>query len=143
MTVIAWDGVSIAADKRAVCGNMVCTTTKLRKLPNGEILAWSGNQAAGELVAQWYAKGATPETWPPCQGDDKTWARLIVVSRSGASFYEQQPIAIKIEDSFMAWGCGADLARAALHCGKTAKEAVEVACLYDNGCGNGVDVFEI
>lgn len=39
-------------------------------------------------------------------------------------------------------GSGRDFAIAAMHCGKTAREAVEIASLYENGCGNGVDVLE-
>lgn len=144
MTCIAWDGKTIAADKRAVCGNMVVTTTKLRSLAgSGEVLAWSGAQDSGELVADWYTGGADIAKWPECQRDEKTWCRLIVASPHGVKVYERQPFGVAVEDPFMAWGCGADLARAAMHCGKTAREAVEIACLYDNGCGNGIDVLEL
>lgn len=143
MTVIAWDGINVAADKRAVCGNMIHTTTKLRRLPSGEILGWTGCEASGHALVAWYTDGADVTKWPECQKDDKEWGRLIVVNSRGARYFERQPFSVKVEDAFMSWGCGADFARAAMHCGKTAKEAVEIACLYDNGCGNGIDVMKI
>ena len=47
----------------------------------------------------------------------------------------------KVEDQFAAWGSGRDFALTAMHLGKSAREAVEIACLFENGCGNGVDVL--
>lgn len=79
MTVIAWDGKTLAADKRVGYGNMHRTTTKIRRV-----------------------------------GD-----ALVGCSGSGS------------------------LAVAAMHLGKSAREAVEIACLYDMNCGNGIDTLEL
>lgn len=147
MTVIAWDGKTIAADKRAVCAGVHYTTIKLRRVKIGdhipEVLAWTGDQDSGEMVAQWYANGADAAKWPECQKDKESWCRLIVVDQYGARFFERQPVAVKIEDAFCAWGSGRDFALAALHLGKSAREAVEIACVFDTNCGNGVDVVEL
>ena len=112
-------------------------------LPSGEILAGTGTQDAVEWLKKWYADGAKISEWPACQSDKDNWGRLIVADAAGVRYYERQPVSLWIEERFMSWGCGADLARAAMHCGRTAREAVEIASLYDNGCGNGVDVMEL
>lgn len=38
-------------------------------------------------------------------------------------------------------GTGRDYARAAMHLGRNAVEAVQVAILFDENCGNGVDTL--
>lgn len=122
-------------------------TTKLRRVQVGghieEVLAWTGDQDAGELLAQWYAAGADVAKWPECQKDKEWWCRLLVFDRNGARMYERLPVSVKIEDRFCAWGSGRDFALAALHLGRSAREAVEVACLFETGCGNGIDVIEL
>lgn len=143
MTVIAWDGRTIAADKRATCAGVHFTTTKLRRLASGEILAWTGDQDAGMAVAEWYANGAHVADWPASQKDKEAWSRLIVVRKDGVRFYERQPVAVKIEDGFCAWGSGRDFALAAMSLGQSAREAVQVACRFATDCGNGVDVMEV
>lgn len=109
MTVIAWDGKTIAADKRGVTAGLCITTTKLRRLNTGEILAWTGDQDSGEMVAAWYAAGGNPMEWPACQQKEETWSRLIVATKETVKYFERQPIAITVEDPFAAWGSGAIL----------------------------------
>lgn len=139
MSVIAWDGKTVAADKRATCAGVPFTTTKLRRLPSGEILGWTGEQDAGEMLAKWYADGADTKHWPEFQSDKDMWCRLIVVGKSGVRFYERQPVPVLVEDRMAAWGSGRDFALAAMYLGKSAREAVEVAIAFDTGCGNGID----
>lgn len=140
MTTIAWDGKTIAADKAFTNGNARGITTKMRRLPNGDILAWTGDQDSALMVVQWYEQGADPVKWPECQKDKEGWARLIVAHKGRIYYYGRQPVWTEVEGEFEAWGAGADFAKAALHCGKSAKEAVEIASLYDVGTGCGVTV---
>ena len=140
MTVVAYDGHSLAADKQSVCGGRCSTTTKIRRISTGEVLAITGMQAMGEMLVQWYESGADPTAWPIPDNDENDCVRLIVADKGGCKFYEHaMPIAV--EDAFGAWGSGADFAVMALHLGKTAREAVELASIYSVGCGNGVDSF--
>jgi hypothetical protein len=138
MTCVAWDGKTIAVDKRATNCGSISTTTKLRRVGQ-EVLAWTGAQDSGLAVMEWYLAGANPATWPECQKDNDRWSRLIVASPVGIQEFERQPIGVWVEDKFAAWGSGGDAALGAMHAGATAKRAVEIASLIDNGCGNGVD----
>jgi ATP-dependent protease HslVU (ClpYQ) peptidase subunit len=48
-----------------------------------------------------------------------------------------------VEDPFIAFGAGRDYAMAAMHLGCDAHRAVEVACVFDTGCGMGIDTLEL
>ena len=56
--------------------------------------------------------------------------------------YEQTPNPFVVEDKQWAIGSGRDYAIAAMHLGRTAAEAVAVACLFDVSCGMGIDTME-
>lgn len=139
MTVIAWDGKVLAADKQSTSAGLRTTTTKLRRLLSGEVLAYCGDADSGRAVAEWYADGADPAKWPKCQSDKDDWARLIVGSRNGIKVYERQPYGMPIEDKFIAWGSGRDFAIGAMARGASAVEAVKIAMRFDTGCGMGID----
>ena len=142
MTIIAWDGHTLAADKQATAGELRTRVTKIMRLKSGEILAMSGELAPGLTVAEWYKNGADPKEWPEFQRTE-AWSRLIVASSSGAFFYEQFPVKIHVEEPFAAWGSGRDFALGAMERGATAIEAVEVASKFCCQCGLGVDFFDI
>jgi ATP-dependent protease HslVU (ClpYQ) peptidase subunit len=142
MTTIAWDGQTLAADRQATNGYMRFPCTKIRRLPSGDIVAYVGTESSGEALLVWYANGADPGKWPITQGKED-WARLVVASRAGARSYEAQPHALPVECPFMAWGSGRDFAMAAMHLGKSAREAIEIACVFDTGSGLGVDALEV
>jgi hypothetical protein len=142
VSVVAWDGKSIAADKQATSSGLRIRTTKMREL-GSEVLAWTGDQGSGEAVAQWYADGADPAKWPESQKDKEDWARLIVAGANGVKCYERQPIPVRVEDEFQAWGAGRDYALGAMARGATAREAVEIAMRFDASCGLGIDEFKL
>lgn len=142
MTTIAWDGKTLAADKQMTNGTLRGQTTKIRRV-GGEVLAWTGDQDSGEALAAWYEAGADPARWPSCQKDKDAWARLIVARPAGVFTYEREPVAVRIENPFFAWGSGRDFAIAAMHCGRSACEAVELASLYDTASGMGIDACDV
>ena len=141
MTVIAWDGKSLAADKRAVSDTLIRTVAKLCRV--GEALvAYAGDSDAGEEVLAWFRDGHDPAKFPASQRDKTGWAGLLIVWPDGTLWkYERTPYPLKYPPQQFAIGSGRDFALAAMHLGKTAAEAVEVACVFDNGCGNGIDVL--
>lgn len=143
ISVVAWDGKTLAADKQATCAGLRFKTTKIRRLSTGEVLAWTGGIEYGAMIAQWYELGADPEKWPKFQADKENWSRLIVATASGVRVYEQQPIAFVVEDEFQAWGAGRDFALGAMWMGASARQAVEITCRFSTDCGCGVDVVEL
>ena len=142
MTVIAWDGKTLAADKRMVSAGLILTTTKIRRI-GGLLVGAAGNISSTAELMAWVDRGRNPVDWPTCQKDKEDWAGLLVIDGRRILRYEQSPFPCELEDRVVAAGSGRDFAIAAMHCGKTAREAVELACLLENGCGNGVDVLEL
>lgn len=142
MSVIAWDGVTLAADKRATFGgNLILTTTKIKRVGDW-LVGYAGGADFGEQMVAWFRDGADPDKFPASQRDKDDWAGMLVVGH-GAPIrrYERTPYPIFFEDRCIAIGSGRDFAMAAMHLGCDARRAVEVACALDSGCGNGVDTL--
>lgn len=143
MTVIAWDGKTLAADKRACIGSMIRTTTKIFRVGDC-LVGYSGEACFGEQMVAWFKAGAKVDDFPAAQRDKDDWCGLLVIHPDGKiAKYERTPYPLCFEDGQFAFGSGRDYALAAMYCGKTAAEAVEVTCALDNGCGNGVDTLEL
>lgn len=141
MTIIAWDGKTLAADKRACHGTLIRTTTKIFKV-NGCLVGYAGDAAFGEELLAWFKDGEQIDKFPIGQRDKDDWAGMLVIRPDGAiQKYERtpHPLTFTDEDGFYVLGSGRDFAIAAMACGKNAIEAVELTCRFDNGCGNGID----
>lgn len=140
MTVIAWDGRTLAVDRQSTHAGLRRGVQKYRKLKGGGIVAWCGALTAGLIMAEWYEAGADLSKYPKCQDSDDN-AEIVVIRPRGAILtYDLHPAAIKYPRSRpWAWGCGRDYALGALAHGATAIEAVKIASKFDTHCGMGVD----
>jgi len=136
MTVIAWDGKSLAADKRTTDVGLARTTTKISRAPCGALLGGTGNTTGCRELTKWWKEGADPAKFPK---EASVGASLIVITAWGTVLMYDGVEPIQVEEPFTAFGSGRDYAIAAMHLGKSAAEACEVASLFDTGCGNGVD----
>lgn len=138
MTVVVWDGKTMAADKRADVGGAPYTVTKVMRLDD-MIAGISGYLGHGLAVCAWLEAGRDPVKFPK-ETDDNGSGYVLVAHRSGlVERFENSPYPIIVGDSFHALGSGRDFALAALHMGKDARESVEVACALSSQCGNGID----
>jgi len=139
MTVIAWDGKTLAADKQYTNAGIRRTGTKIFRLRDG-LAAICGRASESLEMLEWLRGERKPESFPAvCRNSDDS---LVVVVAGGKVYsYENTPYPMVYEDPFFAAGSGRDYAMAAMHCGKTAAEAVDIACLYESGCGMGIDVM--
>lgn len=150
MSVVCWDGNTLAADKQATDCDMRVETTKIRLIKSGsfegEIIAWVGCEIDGAALADWYEQGADPDKWPKAaQLDKESSSRLIVAGKAGCKHYQgtHAPIALKVIEPFRAWGSGRDYAMGALAAGVSAYTAVEIASHFCITCGGGVDSFDV
>lgn len=142
MTIVAWDGTTLAADKRATNQATISIVTKIRKI-SGNLVGACDDFSSCVALFKWYEEGATEDKWPEFQKDNDRWAPLIIITPDRKIFrYERTPIPYEIEQSFYAFGSGRDYALGALHMGATAVQAVQAACTWDAGCGNGIDALE-
>ena len=140
MTVIAWDGNILAADRLNMSGDTLSTSVKIEELPDGRVMAIVGRTGNGLALMRWYREGGDAEKWPAFQEDKDRWVRLIVAFPDGLCVeYEQVCEPMPVYDSFMAWGCGKEAALGAMEMGATAIRAIEVASKWISGCGRGLD----
>ena len=134
MTVIAWDGKTLAVDRK-VSGSKISTCKKLYE-HEGARIAFCGTLSAGIALKDWYIAGANPETFSSLNVENTT---LVVVTKPGELTVYEGATPYTLTNSYEAFGTGEDYARAAMYLGKDAIAAVEVANALDDGCGNGVD----
>jgi ATP-dependent protease HslVU (ClpYQ) peptidase subunit len=142
MSVIAWDGKTIAADRSITFGEVKMIGNKLWEIPGGAI-AVCGGSYSGMLVKNWWISGARKEEWPDIQKDKEAWSILVVAnSKKGVIYYEQEPVGIEV-GGIMAWGSGKEIAIGVMASGGSAVNAVEIACTYSPFCGFGCDFVNI
>lgn len=134
MTVIAYRKGVLASDGMACRGEFIDTLSekKVHKLSDGRLVGACGDCA---------------ETYPFVKALDRPLAELpkltestvIVVAKDGRSikvYSEKGHYVTPIDgEYFNAWGSGRDAAMAAMHCGKTAAQAVMVAMKVYNNIG--------
>ena len=137
MTVIAWDGETLAADQRASLGSFYRTTQKIFVVRDC-LVGYAGDSDYAEALLEWYRTGADPEKYPNMDNKD-AWRSLLVIEPSKKILkYERTPYPVRFPHQQFAIGSGRDFAMMAMRLGKTAAEAVELTAEFDSGCGNGV-----
>lgn len=142
MTVIAYDGKTVAADKQSSGQGARFTTTKLFRASDGAVVAMAGRTTGMLEMLAWYNAGCPPDMCPKFDDKDDTEMHVF---RKGyrITFYDGRAFPAYFDDVPYAAGSGRDFAWAAMHCGKSPREAVEIACMLSTTCGMGIDVMEV
>jgi ATP-dependent protease HslVU (ClpYQ) peptidase subunit len=137
MTTIAarFSTLEIAADSQVSGEDIKYNVEKLRR---GVKSIYGGAGDWDKLLAAFQAleEGKT-------ELDDDCDVELIELRHDGIWVYESTLIPAKIKNDFYAIGTGAAYAIAAMHLGKSPKEAVELASLYDPGTGGPIDCWTL
>lgn len=143
MTVIAWDGHTLAADRLATNEGLRRSTTKIHRV--GEILvATCGSMDQGMLMLEWIRGGRIQQDFPGSQRDKDDWCPVMIIGPDRiVRVYERTHTPIIFEDRFYAMGSGRDYAVAAMYLGCSAPRAVEVATALEVHCGNGIDILAL
>jgi len=142
MTVIAWDGAILAADKQITYGDTIKTCTKIFKVGD-DAVAFCGTNATAMRLLDWYRSGSDKKKWPESLQMGDYYCEMIVANKDGVKVYQQQPYPTFVEGHFTAWGAGREVAIGAMAMGADAVRAVEIASYHCEGCGRGIDFFEV
>jgi hypothetical protein len=137
MTTLAWDGKTLAADSRATSSGMPYKIVKIFVLADGSLFAGSGDYGQIIAVKHWLEN---PDSQKP-NADD--FAGLLVTPEGVLFKLEETLGLLPVYEAFHAIGSGRDFAMAAMHCGRTAREAVEIAALYDVFTGGEVMAINV
>ena len=136
MTVIAWDGKTLAADTQVRRGDV--RTTGHAKIKDYEEYAYAitGDATHFDTLVAWHRAGGVVADYP---ADCKDATTLIVVDkRSGeCASYIEGPYAWRA-DGVSAWGCGMSMAHGAMYAGASAAEAVQICIDHCDGVGGTV-----
>jgi hypothetical protein len=141
MTVVAWDGKTLAADRQLTCGTRRQTTLKVFKLPGAALIGCSGSGPLIALFMAWFNNGALLDQWPSqLKDDDGGFAAVVIKPNDPVVYtYFNTPVPSQCRDRYYVIGSGSDFAYAAMLMGKTAAEAVAFTNEIDVYCGGGVD----
>lgn len=147
MTVIAWDGITLAADRRGVMSGLPTLTNKIHLITANIVFAGCGDRyqalAAVDYLKKFYSKTDRATLIPPTGLDD--FCGLIVEAvplnhsvHFNTRVIQSQMVEAPLLEKQIAFGSGRDFALAAMHLNQPAFDAVEIATKFDNCCGNGV-----
>ena len=144
MTTIAIDALgNIAADGRSTCGDQIARDD-IDKLivAHGRIYALAGPGSLVFPLIAWHNDGADPTKLPVCK--DYGWT--LVVQQSDGLFCYSDRVPYGLANEYktpVAFGSGRDYALGAMLAGKSAREAVEIACKVDTGSGGKITSMNI
>lgn len=145
MTTIAFrDGV-IASDSRATwddwslsrCVKLYRIKSRIDPVKGDVIVGTAGVSSAALLFVDWLEQGGEPRLHD--RGvDDTTEFECLVVHRTGVWTADRLCRLERLDEEFWACGSGRQAALAAMHCGKSALEAVRIAARIDPFTGGRV-----
>lgn len=144
MTIIAWDGTTLAADRLCSNGGTRESITKIWKV-GGHLLAGSGNAYLSSAMTEWFRGGRVPAAYPKDVWEATDGGNFWVIEPTGrlVEYATKVPVGVSVDPQPMAIGCGRRCALAAMHLGFDARRAVEVAIAIEIGCGMGVDTLTL
>jgi len=142
MSIVAWNGKMLAADRMGVTAEMRVVSPKLVDIGDGIAIAWTGKADQGLILLQWWRDGCDANAWPAFQ-QGQEWSRLIIASKGRCFYYERNPMEQEVFLPFCAWGIGRDFAMGAMEMGANPQQAIEVASKWSIGCGFGVDCADV
>jgi ATP-dependent protease HslVU (ClpYQ) peptidase subunit len=139
MTTIAYDGKTLAVDSQATAGNTVFgETNKLFPLSDGRYAALAGCLSVFPEVVAWLnGEGEMPDL-----SEEESFGGIIVSPDGSAVEITKN---MRLFPASIPWsgGSGEAIAFTAMHLGKTAEEAVELACTLDIYTGGSITSVEI
>jgi hypothetical protein len=143
MTVIAWDGHVLAADRQVSNGDTRCAPiTKILRVDD-TLYASCGPLHDAMAIRDWLISGRTAPF--PTIGDVSRTPTVLTINRAtGIREYIASPNPLTYPlDTRLALGSGEAIAYAVMAMGHSAREAVEAACRVNIWCGSGIDLLPL
>jgi hypothetical protein len=143
MTVIAYDGLYVAADRLIVNEGGLRGITRKLDVFEDWVLATSGPADHGDALILWFKEGKSPAAFPRYHDGDK--GSYLYAFKHGAPVlcFQTWPTPIMFPMTEFAAGTGNDVARAAMLLGRDAREACRIACELNIYCGMGVEYVDL
>lgn len=145
MTTIAWDGKTLAGDRRITANGVVNTeSTKVHKRKDGALIGISGELCTSSEFVRWFMKGEKGKKPPlKAMATSELAASAIIIRPNGTVEAHDQDGWHVVESSRYAIGSGGNFAMVAMKCGAFADRAVEIAAEFDVYTGSKVDCVSL
>jgi len=148
MTVIAWDGKTLSADKQTTAGSMKRKLRKITRLDNGHLIGATGNSTDCKRYMEWYDSVCKKEVgefvkFPTWQGDSHPHLMVVTPWKGVYMYTGTDEYLDYTENDVFAIGSGAEYALGAMRAGADSVKAIEIASEFDAYCGMGIDSIEL
>lgn len=145
MTIVCFDGTTLAADRASVRGDLKQHCVKLFR--TGQYLVGTVGHSGNSLtLLHWVRAGAYPDDYPfvPGEVDISDYAELMLVDRQNRVYMATTATALleQVSGKFAASGSGEQVAVGALAMGATARQAVQICIKRCPSCGLGVQTMK-
>lgn len=144
MTTIAWDGVTLAADRCSWSGGSRRQVRKVFKITmaDGEpyLVAFAGSAEFAHAVMEWMkGKLKTPPDCSAFNVDQDSACAVVIDKKKRVWLLGARLRYMRMLEKKFANGAGQEFAWGALEAGATAKQAVMIAMKRSDYAGLGVD----
>lgn len=141
MTTIAWDGLTLAADKGSWSGGLHQAVRKVHRItaPDGRrfLVAMAGDAVFATQVLRWMRGGDHPGQ---CLADDLNRDVAVVIDEKRRVFrLSSRLVYVPYEGKLHAHGAGQEIALGALMAGADAIKAIKIAMQVSDFAARGVD----
>lgn len=146
MTTIVFDGLSVAADRLACAGDMLCKGPVVKLVISDDKQRLYGiTGCLSNFVAwiKWFEVGANPEKLPAASDNDCFLVFHRSLEKHQHRAYRAKTPYGELIDERDAWGSGCDFAIGALDAGLSARDCVIIASGRDKSSGNGVLAYDL
>lgn len=147
MTVVAWDGRTLAADRRLDWAGTLYAGSKLLRFPDGRLVGHAGNRTLALELVGWIRRGARRGRRPRPDDDVQATCSVLVVQLDGSALIWTEswdaPVHELAAGEPCALGSGREFALGAIEAGADAVRAVEIAIARCEGCGDGIDTLTL
>lgn len=140
MTTIAWDGVTLASDRKATMGGTPVPFRKIWRIEGERTLLCgaSGDAYLATAWRRWMERQGEP---PPIPTDPGDMYVMVIDEHRRIWTADLRRIYTRVRYPYWAIGSGADYALGAMAAGETAAKALRIASRLDTGTGLGVETL--
>tara|TARA_R100000808_G_scaffold11654_1_gene29737 strand:- start:245 stop:712 length:468 start_codon:yes stop_codon:yes gene_type:complete len=146
MTIIVWDGVTLATDTEAYHGNSKYNTEKawyeIARDYSRCIVSGVGTLRSIHIHKRWFLNGGKAKDFPLAELGNHYY-QFIVVTKEGLYRYEGTPDPILYGNTKCAFGEGSDFAYGALAMNATSAQAVRACLKYSSRAGGGLKTYSL
>lgn len=137
MTTIAWDGETLASERRVTYGTISdASRTKISKTDKG-LCGAAGNSSIAASFQRWFEAGEDGD--PPELIKDGEQAVCFIIRPDGSRTVYDAYGHYSVDPGPFAFGSGYEIALGAMRNGASAAQAVATACIYDGSSDGDID----